>query len=379
MPRFVFAVDSLKGTLSSEESERILAAAARRAFPGCTCVSVPIADGGEGTLDAVRSSVPGARLHEVAVTGPLREPTTAQWLLLPDGRALIELAQAAGLTLVPEQDRDPTAATTLGVGQLVSAALDAGARDITLAVGGSATNDGGLGLLAALGWCFRDETGEPLPPVGASLGRVTAIDGSGSDPRLSSAAFHVMCDVANPLCGPAGCAAVFAPQKGATPAQVRSLDEGMSSFAEVACAHLGFDRSEHPGAGAAGGVGFAAQAFLDADFVLGIDALLDMVGFEALLEGADLVVTGEGRLDTQTEGGKAVAGVAARAAAAGVPCVALCGAVEPGARIPGLAAAESTVTAIGGLGRHLARAGEAYEDAADRLFALLAVGAGFGA
>lgn len=375
MLRFLFAVDSLKGTLSSPEAEAVLAAAAERSFPGCSCVSIPIADGGEGTVDAILASQPAAQARTSLVQDPLGSSVKARWALLPDGRAIIEMAQAAGLTLVPEALRDPARTTTYGVGQLVLAALDAGARDITLAIGGSATNDGGIGLLEALGWRFLDASGRALEPVGASLGSIATIDATGADPRLASARFQVMCDVENPLCGPSGCAAVFGPQKGATPAQVSELDRAMASFAQVTAEHAGRDLSLRSGAGAAGGLGFATQVFLDADFVLGIDALLDLVDFDQLLSMADLVVTGEGRLDDQTAAGKVVAGVAARAAAHHVPCVAVCGAVEPDVRIPGLDAAFSSVTALVPSADHLARAHEAYQEAAERLFSALAIGA----
>lgn len=377
-PRFVFASDSLKGTLTSADTARLLGVAAERHFPNCTWTAVPMADGGEGTVDALVAACGGEKVSAV-VADPLGRPVEAAYGMLGDGRAVIEMAAASGLPLFSPDERDPLATSTYGTGQLVLDALGRGARDVTIALGGSATNDGGMGFVRALGARLLDEGGRELAGCGADLERVASLDLSGMSPLVAGASFHMMCDVDNPLVGPEGASAVFGPQKGATPEMVARLDEGMRCWAGVLEATFG--RSfDVPGAGAAGGLGAACLAFLDAEPKAGIARVLELVGFDALLDDADLCVTGEGHADAQTARGKVVAGVGAACAAAGVPCVAVVGGMSAdAAQVDGVGAMVPTAIDAMPLEEALARAEELYALAADRLFSLLEIGAGLGA
>lgn len=372
-PRFVFASDSLKGTLASGDAARLLAAAAERHFPDCSWTAVPMADGGEGTVDALVAACGGERVSAL-VTDPLGRPVEAAYALLPEGRAVIETAAASGLTLLAPDERDPLATSTYGTGQLVADALARGARDVTVALGGSATNDGGMGLARALGARLLDEGGHELAGRGADLERVASVDLSGVSPLVAGARFCMMCDVDNPLVGPEGASFVFGPQKGAAPATVRRLDAGMRRWAHVL--ERTFGRSfDVPGAGAAGGLGAGCLAFLDAGAVSGVARVLELVGFDALLADADLCVTGEGHADAQTARGKVVSGVAAACAAAGVPCVAVVGGMSADAGdIPGLSAMVPTAIDAMSLEEALGSAETLYALAAERLFSLLELG-----
>ncbi|HIY79163.1 MAG TPA: glycerate kinase [Candidatus Olsenella excrementavium] len=376
-PRFVFASDSLKGTLSSADAARLLGGAAERHFPGCSWVAVPMADGGEGTVDALLAACGGEKIRAV-VEDPLSRPVEASYAMLPGGRAVIEMAAASGLTLLAPGEHDPRLTSTYGTGQLVLDALERGARDVTVALGGSATNDGGMGLVRALGARPLDAEGIELAGTGADLGRVARVDPSGLSPLVAGASFHTMCDVDNPLVGPEGASLVFGPQKGASPEIARELDDGMRNWAHVL--EETFDRSFNvPGAGAAGGLGAACLAFLGAEPVSGIARVLDLVGFDALLSEADLCVTGEGHADAQTAHGKVVSGVAAACARAGVPCVAVVGGMSAGAAaMPGVAAMLPAAIDAMPLEETLARAEELYALAAERLFSLLELGMSWG-
>ena len=376
-PRFVFASDSLKGTLSSADAARLLGGAAERHFPGCSWVAVPMADGGEGTVDALLAACGGEKIRAV-VEDPLSRPVEASYAMLPGGRAVIEMAAASGLTLLAPGEHDPRLTSTYCTGQLVLDALERGARDVTVALGGSATNDGGMGLVRALGARPLDAEGIELAGTGADLGRVARVDPSGLSPLVAGASFHTMCDVDNPLVGPEGASLVFGPQKGASPEIARELDDGMRNWAHVL--EETFDRSFNvPGAGAAGGLGAACLAFLGAEPVSGIARVLDLVGFDALLSEADLCVTGEGHADAQTAHGKVVSGVAAACARAGVPCVAVVGGMSAGAAaMPGVAAMLPAAIDAMPLEETLARAEELYALAAERLFSLLELGMSWG-
>ena len=376
-PRFVFASDSLKGTLSSADAARLLGGAAERHFPGCSWIAVPMADGGEGTVDALLAACGGEKIRAV-VEDPLSRPVEASYAMLPGGRAVIEMAAASGLTLLAPGEHDPRLTSTYGTGQLVLDALERGARDVTVALGGSATNDGGMGLVRALGARPLDAEGIELAGTGAELGRVARVDPSGLSPLVAGASFHTMCDVDNPLVGPEGASLVFGPQKGASPEIARELDDGMRNWAHVL--EETFDRSFNvPGAGAAGGLGAACLAFLGAEPVSGIARVLDLVGFDALLSEADLCVTGEGHADAQTAHGKVVSGVAAACARAGVPCVAVVGGMSAGAAaMPGVAAMLPAAIDAMPLEETLARAEELYALAAERLFSLLELGMSWG-
>jgi glycerate 2-kinase len=323
----VIAADKFKGTLTAAEvAVRVAAGLASGGFEGKT-VCVPVADGGDGTVAAAVAA--GFRLVEVQVRGPATATVTAAYALRGDS-AVIEAAQACGLTLLPADGLAPLTATSYGVGQLILAARRAGARRIVLGVGGVATTDGGAGLLQALGARVLDARGEPIRPGGPALGggalrEVAALDLSGLHPGLRAADIILAADVDNPLTGPDGAAEVYGPQKGASPAEVALLDEGLRRWAAVVAAAVGQDWSHAPGAGAAGGVGFAARAVLGARSRPGIGLVLELAGFAAALDGADLVITGEGSLDAQSLAGKAPVGVARAAARLGIPVVAVAG------------------------------------------------------
>ncbi|MEN3301652.1 glycerate kinase [Pseudonocardia sp.] len=314
------APDKFKGSLTAPEVAAHLAAGLREA--GHRAVELPVADGGEGTLDAALAA--GFRRHPVTVTGPTGKPVDAA-IALRDGTAVVELAAASGLALLPDGS-EPMRASSRGTGELVAAALDAGARRIVLGVGGSAGTDGGAGLLSALGARITDASGRELPDGGAALAHADAVDLGGLDPRLGDVGIVLASDVDNPLLGPAGAAAVYGPQKGATPEDVVLLDAALARFAGLVAP----DGATLPGAGAAGGVGFAALTVLGARRRRGIEVVLELTGFAERLIGAALVVTGEGALDAQTLHGKAPAGVAAAARESGVPVVAVCGRCELG-------------------------------------------------
>jgi glycerate kinase len=324
--RICLAPASFKGSLSATEAAEAMARGARAAGLPVTLDSCPVADGGEGTLAALCGACGGSD-RSARVCGPLGESVDARWALLDDGTtAVVEMASAVGLGLVPETKRDVPQTTTYGVGQLIAKALDSGATTIIVAVGGTATSDGGAGLAQALGVSFEGPDGAlPAPIRAADLTRVRAFDASRRHPALRSAALVAACDVDNPLLGAQGAAAVYAPQKGASPAQVRELEAGLASLASL----VGAPRAELPGAGAGGGAAFGMSSWCGARLVRGADLVLDAVRFDERIRGSDLVLTGEGRLDGQSLRGKAVLAVARRARAQGVFAVALCGALGP--------------------------------------------------
>lgn len=329
MKKVLFVPDSFKGTMSSQEICDILTQELRRAWPQAESVSIPVADGGEGSVDAFLAAAGGEKIS-VPCKGPYMEDIQGFYGRLPDGTAVIEMAAAAGLPLAGDR-LHPDQTTTYGVGQLMLAALRGGAKRLIVGLGGSATNDGGAGMMAALGARFLGADGQAYLPVGGTLGQLAQVDLSGLDPMLPPAEIVTMCDIDNPLCGPAGASAVFGPQKGADPAMVETLDRNLAHLADVAATRLGRDMRDAPGAGAAGGLGFAMASFLGSRLQPGIETVLDTVGFDRLLEDADLVVTGEGRIDSQSIRGKVVVGVARRAKAAGVPVSAIVGDIGDGA------------------------------------------------
>ena len=327
MRKYVVIPDSFKGCLSSGEICDIIAREIRRRDPEARVCALPVADGGEGTVDAFLGALGGEKVA-VPCRDPYGRPLTAHYGLFPDGKtAVIEMAAAAGLPLVGE-DRRVADTTTYGVGQLIAHALKRGAERILLGLGGSATNDGGCGAAAALGVEFLDAEGKAFVPVGGTLRRIAHIRVDGLLPALRQAEVIAMCDIDNPLCGESGAAAVFAPQKGADAATVRMLDEGLAHLAAVIEKDLGRSLLTLPGGGAAGGFGAGSVAFLGARLQMGIEAVLDLTDFDRLAADAYLVITGEGRLDSQSLRGKVVVGVARRARALGVPVVALVGSSE---------------------------------------------------
>ena len=328
MKKCVVVSDSFKGTVSSREICAIAQQVIPRHFPACEVVCIPVADGGEGTVDCFVQAM-GAKRVGVTVTNALGEKSAAAYARLGE-LAIIEMAAAAGLPQVGAL-RCPGTATTYGVGELIAHAVDSGCRKILLGLGGSATNDGGCGCAAALGVGFLDADGQSFVPVGDTLGRIARIDTAEAAALLRSVEITVMCDVTNPLYGPTGAAYVFAPQKGADAEKVKSLDAGLRHFGDVIRSQYGLDVSAMPGAGAAGGMGAGCVALLGGTIQSGIDAVLDVTGFDRQLEGADLVITGEGRIDSQSADGKVVSGVARRTRAKGVPLIAIAGGIADSA------------------------------------------------
>ncbi|MGQ4511497.1 glycerate kinase [Streptomyces sp. DW26H14] len=327
------AADKFKGSLTAVEVAERVAAGIHRVRPGVRVEALPVADGGDGTVAAALAA--GFERHEARVTGPRGERLTAAYALR-EGTAVVEMAEASGLQHLPPGVFAPLTATTYGTGELLRAALDAGARTVVLGVGGSATTDGGAGMLTALGARFLDAAGERVPAGGGGLARLASADLSGLDARLADTEIVLASDVDNPLTGPKGAAAVYGPQKGAGPDDVAALDAALTTFAAVLEAMPGSRAAglaQAPGAGAAGGIGYGALVGLGAGFRAGIEVMLDVLGFATALERATLVVTGEGSLDAQTLHGKAPAGVAAAARERGVDVVAVCGrlALDPAA------------------------------------------------
>ena len=325
MHKYILIPDSFKGTLSARDFCAVAREAIGRADPGAQVLSIPLADGGEGTVEAFLAACGGRRI-ECPCTGPYGGTAPGFYGLLPDGTAVVELAAAAGLPLAGT-DLHPADATTYGVGQLLLHAARHGARRLLLGLGGSATNDGGCGAAAAAGIKFYDKTGKSFIPVGRTLKDIASIDYSGLDSALSGVSISAMCDVDNPLLGETGAANVFGPQKGANVAMIARLDAGLKHLSEVSGkAKL----ASMPSAGAAGGMGFGMMAFFNCPLQMGIDGLLDIIDFESILAGADLVLTGEGRIDPQSMRGKTVIGVARRASKCGVPTIAVVGDIADG-------------------------------------------------
>ncbi|PBP77980.1 glycerate kinase [Pseudomonas syringae] len=328
--KIVIAPDSFKDSLSAQAVADAIASGLAEVWPHAELIKCPMADGGEGTIDALLAACNG-ELMSASVSGPLGAPVTAHWGWLAESRtAIIEMAMASGLQLLTLAQRDACVTSTEGTGQLISAALDAGARRVILAIGGSATNDGGSGMLTALGARFLDADDQPLAPGGLALAELARIDLSGFDPRLSDVCIEIAADVDNPLCGPNGASSIFGPQKGASPEQVMALDAALGCFADQTAQVLGEDLRNSPGSGAAGGMGFAAKAYLKASFRAGVEVVADLTGLEQALIDADLVITGEGRFDAQTLRGKTPLGVARVAQRRQVPVIVLAGTLGEG-------------------------------------------------
>lgn len=373
----LLAPDSFKGSLNALDAAAWMERGVRAvpAWAASTCAAVPLADGGEGTLQAVRAAV-GGTLHALSARGPLGKPVPAAWLQLDERTALIEMAQPCGLTLVPHAERDAGAASSFGLGQLMLAALDAGCTRLIVGLGGSATTDGASGALSALGARLLDERGQVLAAGGASLRRLHSIDLSQFDRRIGNkqAEIEVLCDVSNPLCGPDGAAHTFGPQKGASASDVLALDAALSRFADVAAQVLGRDARDAPGAGAAGGAGFGLLSFCHARLTPGIERILDLARFDDKLRSARLVLTGEGALDEQTLRGKTIAGVCRRAHKSGVPVIAFGGAVRlSGAQMDelGLTSAFSIADGPRSLESCVEQAGPLLQAAVERALRLL--------
>ena len=325
--KVVIAIDSLKGSLSSMEAGMAIKDGILAAKPDAEVIVKPLADGGEGTTDALIEGMNGERI-DLTVTGPMHTPVDAYYGYLKDtNTAVMEMASAAGITLVPDSEKNPLLATSYGVGEMINDAIQRGCRNFIIGIGGSVTNDGGIGMLKALGVRFLDENDEDAGEGGQALAKVARIDVSGMNPLLKECHIQVACDVNNPLCGENGSTYVYGPQKGVTEDMKKTLDEAMAHFARVTSETLENDYMNTPGAGAAGGLGYAFLAYIGATLTPGIELILDAVGLEEELSGADVVVTGEGRLDFQTAMGKAPVGVARLAKKYNAKVIAFAGSV----------------------------------------------------
>lgn len=376
--RILIAPDSFKGSNSSLEVATAIEEGIYRVFPDVEVEKIPIGDGGEGTVDAMIAADKG-EIVEVHVTGPLGKKVKARYGLLDSATAVIEMAAASGLVLVPEARRDVKKASTYGTGEVILHALERGVREIILAIGGSATNDGGTGMARALGYRFLDGEGKELPSGGAALASLKTIDAAHVDPRIGLSSFRVACDVNNPLTGPRGASAVYGPQKGAAPDDVRVLDAALGRLAEVVESQLGIKADQQPGVGAAGGLGYGLVVFCGAKLENGIDLVLDTVRFEERMRGVDLIITGEGRMDGQTAYGKVPVGVARMAKKAGIPVLAIAGDVEDdiGAVYEnGIDAVMSTVKRAMSLEEAMRNGRTLLVDAAERSMRLIRLGRG---
>ncbi|QJD77138.1 glycerate kinase [Spirosoma rhododendri] len=323
--RIILAPDKFRGSLSARKAARAMAEGVRLALPDAELIRLPLADGGEGTA-CVLTRATGGSWHAVDVQDPLGRTIEAGFGLAGDGKtAFIDMASASGLILLAPDERNPLNTSTYGTGQLISRAMETGVKHIVLGIGGSATTDAGVGMAAALGWQLLDEYDAELPPVGGSLNRLARLVPPTNSP-VDDVWFSVACDVLNPLYGPEGAAYVYGPQKGATPAQVEQLDAGLQQFAQVIREQFGYELGNVPGAGAAGGLGAGCLFFLQAGLRPGSELVLDTIGFDQHLIGTDLILTGEGKLDSQTAQGKLLHGLTSRAG--DVPVVAICGSVD---------------------------------------------------
>lgn len=371
--KIVACPDSFKGSLPSVEAADAIERGILRALASAEVIKLPLADGGEGTVDALVRATCG-ETRAVTVKDPLLRDVQARIGILGDGEtAAVEMASASGLYLLSESQRNPLITTTYGTGQLLLAAADTGARRIIIGIGGSATNDGGAGSMTALGARFLDADGVDLPPGGAALADLHHIDLTGFSfpPQV---ALQVASDVTNPLCGPNGASAVYGPQKGATPGMVAILDAALARLAEVIRTDLGKDVADLPGAGAAGGLGAALMAFLGAEMRSGIETVLEAVDFDRAIVGADLIITGEGRLDSQTAAGKVISGVLKRSKPAGIPVIALAGSIEgdiSALHDSGLTAAHAITPAGTDLATAMSRTDGFLETAAERIIRAL--------
>lgn len=320
MKKIVIVPDSFKGTLTSVEVCQLTEKVLKDKYPDAVCVSIPVADGGEGTLDAFVYAL-GCERIKLNAKNPVGDEIETSYAVTPDGSAIIEMAAVSGITLI--NPLEPLKASTYGTGEIIKAALDNGITNIYIGIGGSATNDGGTGCLEALGVKFFDEDGNLLSGCGGNLSKIYRIDTSDFDDRIKNCRFTVLCDVENPLYGKNGAAYIFGPQKGATPQQVEELDSGLKNFAEKTKAVLGVDYSSEKGTGAAGGLGFALISYFGAEMKSGIKTVLDICDFDEKIKGADLIITGEGKMDSQSVQGKVPFGVAERAS--GIPVTAIVG------------------------------------------------------
>lgn len=372
----LIAPDSFKGSLTSLEASAKIEAGVRKVFAKASIVCAPIGDGGEGTMDTLVQTL-GGRYHEIEVHNPNGQLIVARFGELRNGSVIIEMAESSGLTLIDPDELDVMHATSYGFGELIKNALDIGARDIFLCIGGSATNDGGVGMLQALGVSFRDNFGNEIPFGGGSLNLITSISIDGLDPRISKSRIKVLCDVNNPLIGENGASFVYGPQKGASSEQAVILDENLNRYADIVEEKIHKKIRSHPGSGAAGGVGFALLGFFNAELLIGVEFVMDILEIDKLIKWADLVVTGEGRIDRQSLFGKVIAGVRSRSKKYNKPVIALGGAisddVEPLYQ-SGISSIESSVCRPMTLEDACTHAGEYLENASERIMRTINVG-----
>ncbi|MDM5339731.1 glycerate kinase [Fictibacillus enclensis] len=374
--KIVIAPDSFKESLSALEAAYAIEKGFKEIFQDAEYHKLPMADGGEGTVQSLVDATNGV-VVETEVTGPLDETVQAFFGMMGDQKtAVIEMAAASGLHLVPEDRRNPLITTTKGTGELIIAAIDYGAKDIIVGIGGSATNDAGAGMIQALGGSLKDLSGNEIGPGGGSLAKLASIDVTGLDPRLQAVSIQVACDVDNPLTGPRGASAVFGPQKGATPRMVEELDRNLSHFADIAEKTLGRPLREREGSGAAGGLGASLMGFLNAELKRGIEIVLEAVDFEEAVKEANLVITGEGRIDSQTICGKTPIGVAKAAKKHGVPVIALAGSLSQDSSVVyehGIDALFSIVPGVTTLSEAFEQAGNNMERTARNIAASMSI------
>lgn len=373
--RVVIASDSFKGSNPSHRIGQKISEGVLKVFPDADIEIVPIGDGGEGTVDAVIYEMNGS-IRELTVTGPLGEPVKASY-----GKAghvaVIEMASASGLPLVPDKKKNPLKTTTYGTGELIKDALDQGCTKILVAIGGSATNDGGVGMAQALGYSFKDASGSEIGYGGGELKKTASIDASGASKLLDAAEIDIMCDVSNPLCGPTGASAVYGPQKGADPEMVKTLDENLAHLAKTVKTQLGSDHRDTPGSGAAGGLGFGLISFAKGELRSGIEAVLEAINFDEKVKEADLVITGEGKMDGQSIYGKAPVGVAKFAKKYDIPVLAMVGDIGKGIEAVydhGIDSVMSNVNRAMPLKDAMAESADLMVDAAERAMRMIRIG-----
>jgi glycerate kinase len=374
--KIVVAPDSFKGSRTTIEVANHIEKGIRKVFQNAEIVKIPIADGGEGTVDALVLGAGGV-VREKEVMGPLGEKVIGKYGILHNGIAVLELASASGLTLVPDDKKNPLITTSYGTGQLIMAAIEEGCHKLIIGLGGSATNDGGVGLAQALGVSFKDENGQELGFGGGELSKLVKIDTSRLDPRVAECEIIIACDVSNPLCGKTGASAIFGPQKGATPKLVELLDQNLAHFAKMIREHLGEDVIDIPGSGAAGGASVALMVFGKAKICSGIQTVLDVTDIDRHLKDADLVITGEGKIDYQSVFGKVPVGIGQRAKRFQLPVLAIVGGIGVGAQDVykyGVDAIMSIVNGAMPLAEAMDRSAELIEDAAERSMRMIQIG-----
>lgn len=372
--RVLIVPDSFKGSLTSQQAAQCIRSGIQTVFPDCEARILPVADGGEGTVEALLAGIGGER-HTCRVCDPLGRPVDASFAVLRNGTAVIEMAQASGLPLLSEDERNPERTSSYGTGQLITAALDQGCRQILIGIGGSATNDGGAGMAAALGARFLDRDETPLPPCGSALAQLERIDIGGLDPRLKDVTVLTACDVDNPLCGPRGASAVYGPQKGADEDMVERLDAALAHYGEKLAEITGKELAAVPGAGAAGGLGAGLMAFCHAALRPGIEIIFELLGLEEQISWADIVFTGEGRVDATSANGKLLSGIGGLAEKYKKPVVALAGSIAPDSALPkGIQAVLPIADGPMTLERSLAQADRLLTGAAARAARLLQMG-----